>query len=116
MRCPLNYSLCNQTVTLYRNDGTGIVRQVVENAFYTCKAARRTAQYGDVQADSFFMVVPGEEQRVRVGDRVFPGVGPEISAMQWDNFIPAAVTGLVIVKSVCPMYWNGAVCHTECTG
>ncbi len=35
MMCPLDYSLCCQTVTLYRRRGEEIFRQVVDSASYS---------------------------------------------------------------------------------
>ena len=116
--CPVDYRLCNQTVTIYhQNEGTNFTRKVIHTAFLDFKKTQNVDKTGSAEANSFLLVVPGEEVPVAVGDKVMLGEGPEISTREdWASFIPAKVPGLVVVKYVDPKYWQGAVVHTEAGG
>ena len=121
--CPVNYDqLCNQTVTVYRKldtDGkTSFLRKVYEKAFLDYKKTVSVDKLGASEATSFLLVIPGKEQAVYPGDKVLPGIGPEITSVdQWaKEFIPAKVNGLVVVKFVDPKHWNGELVHTEAGG
>lgn len=116
--CPVDYRLCNQTVTIYHWDGgTTYTRKVIENAFLDFKKTQNVDKTGSSEANSFLLVVPGEAVPVAVGDKVMLGKGPEISTREaWAAFIPSKVSGLVVVKYVDPKYWRGCVVHTEAGG
>lgn len=112
MSCPLDYSLCNQTVTLYRLRGDALHRQVVEKAFYQWERREHPEELGIRQDTVFTLILPGQWE-LQPGDRVFSGIGPVISKNQWAGFIPACVEGLSQVQYVKKFSWQGAVCHTE---
>ena len=111
--CPLAYSLCRQTVTVYRRQGSQIHREVAENCYLEARDQRRTDALGSRGDFSFLLVMPGPVQRVFPGDRVMAGVGPEIGSEDWDGFIPAQVPGLYEAAYAVPYTWEGQVCHTE---
>lgn len=115
---PVNYDLCNQTVTIYHDNGDKTyTRKVFDNAFLDCKKTQNVDKTGSSEANSFLLVIPGSSVPVAVGDKVISGVGPEIKTREaWSGFIPAKVPGLVVVKYVDPKYWHGSVVHTEAGG
>lgn len=110
MSCPLDYSLCNQTVTLYRRRGDTVTRQVVENAYYAYRLRQVSDQLGTRQETAFQLIIPGLAD-VQPGDRVYDGIGPE--TVDWHSFVPVCVAGLAQVEYAQPCYWQGAVCHTQ---
>ena len=116
--CPVDYRLCNQTVTIYHWDGgTTYTRKVVHNAFLDFKKTQNVDKTGSHEANGFLLVIPGASVPVSVGDKVLHGEGPEIATREaWAAFIPAKVEGLVVVKYVDPKYWRGSVVHTEAGG
>lgn len=116
---PVDYSLCNQTVTIYHWDGKdAYARKVIkEGAFLDFKKTQNVDKTGSREANSFLLIIPGSEVPVAVGDKVIHGEGPEVSTREaWAAFIPAKVPGLVVVKYVDPKYWHGALVHTEAGG
>lgn len=116
--CPVDYRLCNQTITAYHWDGgTNFTRKVIHTAFLDFKKTQNVDKTGSTEVNSFLLVIPGETVPVAVGDKVMLSEGPEISTREdWASFIPAKVPGLVVVKYVDPKYWHGAVVHTEAGG
>lgn len=115
--CPVDYRMCNQTVTVYHKDGDKYVRTVHERAFLDYKKTQTVDKTGSKEANSFLLVIPGASQAVFVGDKVYDGIGPEIStAEQWRGFIPSTVSGLVVVSYADPKKWNGNIVHTEAGG
>lgn len=116
---PVDYRLCNQTVTLYHWDGKETVtRRVVEKrAFLDFKKVQDVSKTGSGEVNSFLLVIPCSESPVSVGDKVYHGVGPELSGREdWSGFIPARVPGLVVVKHIDPKYWKGRMVHVEAGG
>lgn len=115
---PIDYSLCNQTVTLYRWDGSACVRKVIEEgAFLDFKKVQDVSKTGSREVNDFLLVIPCSEISVAVGDKVMPGEGPEIVTREdWAGFIPAKVSGLAVVKYVDPKYWRGQLVHVEAGG
>ena len=116
---PVDYQLCDQTVTIYHWDGGNTyTRKVIEKgAFLDFKKTQNVDKTGSKEANSFLLVIPGSEVLVAVGDKVIHGEGPEITTREaWAAFIPAKVPGLVVVKYVDPKYWRGSVVHTEAGG
>lgn len=116
---PVDYRLCNQTVTIYHWDGgTTYTRKVIKDgAFLDFKKTQNVDKTGSREVNSFLLVIPGSEVSVAVGDKVIRGEGPEINTREgWAAFIPAKVEGLVVVKYVDPKYWHGTVVHTEAGG
>lgn len=114
---PVDYSLCNQTVTIYHKDGDIYTRTVRKDAFLDFRKTETTANTGSREANSFLLVVPGQTVPVAVGDKVMVGEGPECSTReQWAALIPSRCTGLVVIQYVDPKYWAGRVVHTEAGG
>ena len=116
--CPVDYRMCNQTVTVYHKDEDTYTRKVIENgAFLDFKKTQSVDKTGSKEANSFLLVVPGDTQAVFAGDKVMMGVGPEISTRDtWAAFIPSKVPGMVVVSYADPKYWNGQIVHTEAGG
>lgn len=115
---PVDYRLCNQTVTVYHWDGgTGYTRKVIKNAFLDIKKVQNMDKTGSSEANGFLLVIPGSVVPVAVGDKVILGEGPEVATREaWAAFIPSKVPGLVVVKYVDQKYWRGNVVHTEAGG
>lgn len=116
--CPVDYRLCNQTVTIYHWDGKeAYTRKVIRNAFLDFKKTQNVDKTGSKEANAFLLVVPGPAVAVTVGDKVLLGEGPEVATREeWAALIPSKVEGLVVVKYADPKYWRGCVVHTEAGG
>lgn len=117
--CPVDYRLCNQTVTIYHWDGKDtFTRKVIKKgAFLDFKKTQNVDKTGSNEANTFLLVIPGSTVPVAVGDKVLHGKGPEIATRDaWAGFIPVKVPGLVVVKWVDPKYWHGSVVHIEAGG
>lgn len=102
----LDYALCRQTVTVYRFEDGRLQRLVVDGCYYAWEDRRE----GGFDR-KFLLVMPGNTQRVFVGDRIYDGVGPE--AVDWKDFIPVKVAGLSEVAYVRPWFWEGRMEHLE---
>ena len=114
---PVDYRLCNQTVTVYHKDGDKFTQTTFNNAFLDFRKNQTVDRTGSKESNSFLLVLPGSTQAVFVGDKVLLGEGPEIATREaWADFIPAKVPGLVVVSYVDPKYWNGQLVHTEAGG
>lgn len=115
---PLNYVLCNQTVTVYHWDGASAYsKQVFNRAFLDFKKNQNVDKIGSTEANDFLLVIPCEIQPVFAGDKVLLGEGPDIASREeWAALIPAKVPGLVVVKYVDPKYWRGRLVHVEAGG
>lgn len=113
MHCPFDYSLCNQTVTIYRKQRHNVLYQVIENCYLEYSTRVDTDEYGKQMERRFLLIIPGSRQQVFVDDRIYDGVGPELSIQEWTDFIPAKVPGLMQVQYVTPCSWNGQICHME---
>ena len=111
---PLDYSLCNQTVTVYRRES--LQRQVLEGVYYD---GRREETVRDEQLDAgvhFTLIIPGQVA-LAPGDKVLPGVGPVLeTAEQWAALTADSLPYLGIVASVSTKYWQGQPCHVEVKG
>lgn len=108
----LDYSLCNQTVTLYRCRGGKIDRQVRNDAFYVWQVGTVADELGTRQETLCTLILPGDPS-LRPGDRVYDGIGPEITESQWPHFLPVSIPGLGEINYVRPCRWQGRICHTE---
>lgn len=116
---PVDYSLCNQTVTVYHWDKPStFARRVIEHgAFLDFRKNQSINKTGSREANSFLLVIPCSECPVVAGDKVLHGEGPDIASMEeWRALIPSAVPGLVEVKYVDPKYWKGRLVHVEAGG
>lgn len=117
-RPPVDYSKCDQTVTVYHWDGgQSYTRTVLRRAFLDFKKTLNTDKTGSREANSFLLVIPCSEQPVWAGDKVMLGEGPEVSTREdWAALIPSKAPGLVIVRYVDPKYWGGKLVHVEAGG
>lgn len=116
-RPPVDYSLCNQTVTVYHKDGEAITRTVYREAFLDFKKVRNVEKTGSREANGFLLVIPGEAVRLYPEDKVVHGVGPEVTTRdEWAAFIPVKVPGLVVIKYVDQKFWMGRQVHVEAGG
>ena len=107
---PLDYSLCNQTVTLYRKEGNGVKRQVLTDCHLSASVSTPTERYGKSLEKKFRLIIPGDRP-VYCGDRIYAGIGPEVA--DWHSFVPAAVPMLYEVSTAKPCYWEGEITHWE---
>lgn len=114
---PVDYSKCNQTVTVYHRAGEAYTRTVYNKAFLDFKKTESVDKTGSREANSFLLVIPCTSQTVFTGDKVILGEGPEIASREaWADFIPVKVPGLVVVGYVDPKYWDGKIIHVEAGG
>ena len=115
---PVDYRLCNQTVTVYHwDEKETYTTTVIEGAFLEHRKSTTIDKTGQHSEDSFLLVIPGSTVRVAVKDKVLLGQGEEVSTREaWAALHPSKVPGLVVVKWVDPKYWRGAVVHTEAGG
>ena len=103
---PLDYSLCQDTVTVYHREG--LTRRVVSGVHFE-DTARRNLDTGRVTEETgFLLIIPGGD-RLSPGDRVVLGEGPQITS--W-----ADTAGFATVESVKHCRFRGQVCHTEVRG
>lgn len=115
--CPVDYRLCNQTVTVYHREGDIYLRRVFKNAFFDFKKTQNVDKTGSSEVNSFLLVIPCAEQTVFAGDKVLLGEGAEISTREaWAALIPTKVKGLGVVKYADPKHWNGRMVHVEAGG
>lgn len=115
--CPVDYSLCDQTVTVYHQEDGTYTRTVHKRAFLDFKKTQSVDKTGSKEANSFLLVIPGDTQAVFCGDKVLLGVGEEIlTREQWAALVPTKRPGLVVVSYVDCKYWKGKMIHTEAGG
>lgn len=118
--CLIPYDLCNDSVTVYHAEGDAVTRAYFERAYFDCKKTENVDRTGSSEANSFLLVIPGDAQACRVGDKVVRGEGPAVpqdGVMQWwRSFIPAKVDELVVVKYVDVKRFGGSIVHTEAGG
>ena len=108
-----DYSMCCQTVTVYRKNGDGILRQVICGCFLQWEDSIGQDKDGPWQERNFLLIQPGQQQLVFPGDKVFEGIGPEITLKDWESFLPSALPGLGEVNYASVYHWEGKFCHTE---
>ena len=113
MGLPMDYSLCCQTVTVYRKVGDTIQRQVADNCYLQVEDVQKEYLAGGMAERKFLLVMPGQTQLIHPGDRIYDGIGPEVDVQQWPMFIPATVPQLVEAEYVKPFHWEGQLCHVE---
>jgi hypothetical protein len=114
--CPVDYRMCNQTVTVYHNDGGKITQTEYTKAFLDFRKNQTVDKTGSREVNSFLLVIPCATQAVFVEDKVLLGSGPEITHEEWAAFIPAKVPNLVVVKYVDAKYWGDQMIHVEAGG
>lgn len=108
---PFDYSLCRQTVTVYRKTEGEITRKVAENCHFSYRLRMSTVPYGKSRSKEFLLIIPGNEIPLKTGDRIYYGIGPE--TVNWETFVPAAVPELFAVCFAQPQFWNGEITHWE---
>lgn len=107
---PLSYSLCCETVTLYRQQGETVLRQVIPNCHMRAQHSTPAEPYGKSMEKRFLLMIP-EDVPLCCGDRIYRGIGPE--AVDWQSFVPATVQELYEVSFAKPCFWEGEFAHWE---
>lgn len=113
MDLPVDYTMCCQTVTVYRKTPRGILRTELPGCHLQWEERVTLQTTGWGQERRFLLIQPGQSQQVFAGDRIFDGIGPEISQADWQRFVPVLVEGLGEVTYAIPYQWQGQFCHTE---
>lgn len=115
-----DYSLCQDTVTVYHEENGEVTRTVHERAYLDFKKTENIDRTGSAESNGFLLVIPGDVQACYVGDKVMLGEGPQVPDAEvlkwWRTFIPTKVDGLVVVKYVDMKRWGGRYVHTEAGG
>lgn len=106
----MDYSLCDETVTVYRKTEGGILRWVKERARLIRQTSDTTENFGKSRLKKFLLIIP-EDFPLQLGDRVFAGIGPAVT--DWESFIPALVEDLFEISFVKPCYWDAELIHWE---
>ena len=115
-RNPVNYALCNQTVTVYHRNGTEYTNTVYRNAFLDSRKNENVEKTGDSESNSFLLVIPCEAEIISAGDKVVRGIGNPVStAQEWAQLIPT-LTPVCVVKYVDYKYWGNQIVHVEAGG
>lgn len=113
MTAPADYGFCDQTVTVYRKTPAGILRQVIPGCYLQMQDSAGFGELGQRQERKFLLVQPGKEQLVFAGDRIYAGIGPQITQQQWPAFLPEQVEGLAVAEYATAYFWQGCFCHAE---
>ena len=129
-RGPIDYSLCNQVVTVFHADlkaGT-ITQTVINKAFFDFRKNENVNRTGQTETNGFLLVIPSAlngivSQPVYNGDKVLLGTmtlpkitTPAEASAAWNDLIPSKVANLTVVKYVDPKYWGGVIAHWEAGG
>lgn len=70
--CPVDYRLCDQTVTVYHWDGRQTyTRTVYDRAFLDFKKTQNVDKTGSHEVNSFLLVIPCDHQIIFPKDRSF---------------------------------------------
>lgn len=112
MSCPVDYSFCNQTVTVYRKRKDQILRLQIDKCYFSLEETYMQDGYGRKIRKKCRLILPGK-QSVFAGDRVYPGIGPQVDVDSWNSFVPDNVPGLCILQQVKTYFWDNTPCHTE---
>ena len=103
---PLDYSLCRDTVTVYRREG--LTRRVLAGVFFE-ETQRKAVDVGrEAREEGFLLIVPGGAE-LAPGDRICRGQGSEIAA--WEE-----TAGFATIESAKQCRFRGKLCHTEARG
>lgn len=109
----LDERLFTQQVTVYRLLSKHVSRQVLSGCYFHTESCLEPHVTGNRVRKDFMLVVPGPQQPLMPGDLVYLGEGPIVTDDMWQDFIPATVPELVQVEYVQPVYFRGALHHTE---
>lgn len=117
-RSPIDYRLCNQTVTIYHWDSKDTyTQQTIHNAFLDFRKNQSIDKTGSKEVNSFLLVIPTDKVIVATKDKILQGEGPRIATREeWSKLIPETTPGLVVVRYVDPKYWQGKLVHLEAGG
>ncbi len=141
---PVDYSLCNQTVTIYHQMGAGELfscsRTIFQGAFMDWGKNRLINKTGSKETNACLLILPngwggrltwcepkqydvldpcscGNLFTVAPKDKVFLGIGPEVlTRRDWAELLPAQTFGLVVVRDIDIKYFNNSVAHVEAGG
>lgn len=113
MSLPVDYSVCCQTVTVYRKTSAGIQRTELSGCFLQWEDTVSYNRLGGQRERKFLLIQPGRCQQVFPGDRVMEGIGPEITEGEWATFVSELVDNLGEVAYAKVYRWQGSFCHTE---
>ena len=116
-----DYSLCQQTVSIYHCENNEVTRTVIYPAYLDYKKTENVEKTGSTETNGFLLIIPCTTTApVAIGDKVMAGEGPVVDSEDqmrwWRTFVPAKHTGLVVVRYVDPKHWNGELCHVEAGG
>lgn len=105
----MDYSLCNEVATLYRNRQGEVTQQVL----FGVKLFMEDGLVGTDREPvrKFLLIVPGDKTELFPGDRVHWGIGPK--EVDWDTFLPIHFPWLVEVGKVRDFRFNGKILHRE---
>ncbi|MBE6926060.1 MAG: hypothetical protein E7461_04365 [Ruminococcaceae bacterium] len=101
----MDYSLCKETVTVYRKVGDRIQRSYYHKCYLQCKIVMVRDELGTFKKWEFMLIVPGDRP-LMVGDRVVSGIGKDVS--YWYELGNA-----MQVSYAKPYYLDGKICHWE---
>lgn len=96
------------TLTVYHREG--LTRQVVDRAYFEVTRTRGAAGMEKLGTE-FLAVIPCKSPAVFPGDKLLPGVGPEVS--HWRELDVDRFPELMTVSQVAQRYFNGELCHVE---
>jgi hypothetical protein len=99
---PLDYALCTMTATVYHREG--LTRRVLEGVYLEYADTLSVSGGMACRDRSLLLVIPGFDP-IAPGDKVLPGIGPEVTC--WEELTTGPVT------SVKPRYFRGELCHME---
>ena len=102
---PLDYSMCQDTVTVYHREG--LTRQVLEGVHFEQTITEDTEGAVTGREHGCLLVVPFETD-LRPGDKIVPGVGGEM--IRWTE-----VEGFAL-RTVQRRSLRGRFCHLEARG
>ena len=106
----MDYSLCDQTVTVYGLREGGLQRWVAENCYLVAEPGMTESIYGKSRENRFLLIIPGDVD-LQPGDRVYEGIGPE--TVDWQTFVPAFTQGLYEIGRVKKQMWEDEITHVE---
>ena len=99
--------LFDNVVTVYRPG----FRQVVTGCHYRWTLREAESEEGLCRKASCRLYVTGENYFPQIGDRIFPGIGPE--TVDWETFLPVTEAGVCQIAWVSPRYLWGQLHHVE---